>query len=319
MGRDYAEGYAVEHRTFGKLLDQLKELTAAQAEKVVAALRRRGDGDAVRRVIEQRVSETPKCPRCGAAHIRRYGMEHGLQRYRCVGCGRTFNALTGTPLARLRKKECWASFANSLQHSHSVREAARQAGVAKNTSFRWRHRFLRLDKDTLKQKLTGIVEVDESFILECRKGERGLPREARKRGGKAKKPGLSDEQTPLLIARDRHGDQVDAVLPNRTAEAVEAALDGVLARDDVLLCVDGDAAVIAYAKKHGIEFETIIASKGEHVHEKVLHLQNVNATVSRFKNWLTRFNGVASKYLPNYLAWRRRLETGEIPFATTPC
>ena len=115
-----------------------------------------------------------------------------------------------------------------------------------------------------------------------------LPREARKRGGKAKKPGLSDEQTPLLIARDRHGDQVDAVLPNRTAEAVGVALDGVLARDDVLLCVDGDAAVIAYAKKHGIEFETIIASKGEHVHEKVLHLQNVNATVSRFKTWLTR-------------------------------
>ncbi len=62
-----------------------------------------------------------------------------------------------------------------------------------------------------------------------------------------------------------------------------------------------------------------MASKGEHVHEKVLHLQNVNATVSRFKTWLTRFNGVASKYLPNCLAWRRRLETGEIPFATTPC
>lgn len=106
---------------------------------------------------------------------------------------------------------------------------------------------------------------------------------------------------------------------NRTAEAVGVALDGVLARDDVLLCVDGDAAVIAYAKKHGIEFETIIASKGEHVHEKVLHLQNVNATVSRFKHWLTRFNGVASKYLPNYRAWRRRLETGKIPFAAMPC
>ena len=183
MGRDYAEGYAVEHRTFGKLLDQLKELTAAQAEKVVAALRRRGDGDAVRRVIEQRVSGTPKCPRCGAAHIRRYGMEHGLQRYRCVGCGRTFNALTGTPLARLRKKECWASFANSLQQSHSVREAARQAGVAKNTSFRWRHRFLRLDKDKLKQKLTGIVEVDESFVLESRKARAG------KRGAQTRRQG----------------------------------------------------------------------------------------------------------------------------------
>ena len=309
----------MEHRKFGKLLDQLKELTAAQAEKAVAVLQRQGDGDAVCQIIERRVSEAPQCPRCGAAHIRRYGVEHGLQRYRCVGCGRTFNALTGTPLARLRKKECWASFASSLQQSHSVREAARQAGVAKNTSFRWRHRFLRLDRDAQKQTLTGIVEVDESFVLESRKGERGLPREARKRGGKAKKPGLSEQQTPVLIARDRHGDQLNAVLPNRTAEAVGAALDGVLAKDDVLLCVDGDTAMIAYAKKHGIEFETIIASKGEHVHEKVLHLQNVNAAVSRFKNWLTRFNGVASKYLPNYLAWRRRLETGEIPFVAMPC
>jgi hypothetical protein len=25
-----------------------------------------------------------------------------------------------------------------------------------------------------------------------------------------------------------------------------------------------------------------------------------------------------SKYLPNYLAWRRRLEIGEIPFAAMP-
>jgi len=56
MGLGDAEGYAVEHRKFGKLVDQLKELTAAQAEKVVAALHRRGDGDAVRQIIEQRVS-----------------------------------------------------------------------------------------------------------------------------------------------------------------------------------------------------------------------------------------------------------------------
>lgn len=50
------------------------------------------------------------------------------------------------------------------------------------------------------------------LVLKSRKGERGLPRKARKRGGKTKKPGLSDEQTPILIARDRHGDQLDAVL-----------------------------------------------------------------------------------------------------------
>jgi hypothetical protein len=31
------------------------------------------------------------------------------------------------------------------------------------------------------------------------------------------------------------------------------------------------------------------------------HIQNVNAYHSRFKEWLRRFHGVASHYLPNYL------------------
>ena len=31
----------------------------------------------------------------------------------------------------------------------------------------------------------------------------------------------------------------------------------------------------------------------------------------RFKQWLNRFNGVATKYLPSYLGWRRWLEKGE--------
>ncbi len=29
---------------------------------------------------------------------------------------------------------------------------------------------------------------------------------------------------------------------------------------------------------------------------------------SRLKTWMRRFNGVATKYLPNYLGWRRMFE-----------
>jgi hypothetical protein len=85
-------------------------------------------------------------------------------------------------------------------------------------------------------------------------------------------------------------------------ELVGTALDGVLAKDNALLCVDGDAAVFAYAKKRGIEFETIIVSKGGMCMRRSCTCRTSNAAVSRFENWLTRFNGVASKYLPNYLA-----------------
>jgi hypothetical protein len=85
-------------------------------------------------------------------------------------------------------------------------------------------------------------------------------------------------------------------------------LKPALSKSDVLLCTDGDAALIAFAKQEAIEYELIIASQGEHVHEKVLHIQTVNSYMSRLKKWLARFNGVATKYLPNYLGWRLMLE-----------
>ena len=59
-------------------------------------------------------------------------------RSRCLDCQRTFNPLTGTPLARLRKKERWLGFAGALNQSLPVRKAAKACKVDKNTAFKWR-------------------------------------------------------------------------------------------------------------------------------------------------------------------------------------
>jgi transposase-like protein len=307
------EGHSMDHRKFAQRLNELMtELTHSQAQKVIEALRQRGDSGEVQHLIEQRLDENRKCPRCGSAHIEGWGREkNGLKRYRCCNCQRTFNPLTGTSLARLRQKERWLNFAEALNGSLSVRKAAKACKVNKNTAFKWRHRFLKAQNQSKDQSLAGIAEVDEIFLLESFKGQRKLPRAARKRGGVAEKPGLSAEQIPILIARDRTGAHIDAVLANRTEAAVRPVLAGKLSKTDTLLCMDGDKALIAFAEAEGMEYELIIASKGEHVHEKVLHIQNVNAYGRRFKQWLDQFNGVATKYLPNYLGWRRWLEKGE--------
>lgn len=47
---------------------------------------------------------------------------------------------------------------------------------------------------------------------------------------------------------------------------------------------------------------------GLRVQEAAFHIQNVNAYHSRLKQWMVRFHGVATKYLVNYLGWRRMLE-----------
>jgi transposase-like protein len=303
----------MEHRKFQQRLDeQVAELTYAQAQKLIAALQQRGDGEEVLRILNKRLEQDPGCRHCGSKRTEGWGRErNGCKRRRCLDCKRTFNPLTGTPLARLQKKECWLKYAGALNESLSVRKAAKACKVDKNTAFKWRHRFLEAQNYSKDQLLAGIAEVDEIFLLESFKGQRKLPRPARKRGGVAEKPGLSAEQIPILIARNRTGAHIDAVLPDRSEAAVRPVLQGKLSKDGTLACTDGDKAVIAFLEAEGMEYELIIASKGEHVHEKVLHIQNVNAYGGRFKQWLRRFNGVATKYLQSYLGWRRWLESDE--------
>lgn len=87
----------------------------------------------------------------------RNGQADGLQRYKCRGCGCTFNALTGTPLARLRYRDKWVEQAQAMNDGHSVRKAAAAMDVHRTTAFRWRHRFLALPRDVKAVKLAGVA------------------------------------------------------------------------------------------------------------------------------------------------------------------
>ena len=132
-----------EHRKFKRRLSELvDDLTAAQVRKLIDALNERGAGAEAQQLIDGGFRTDLKCPHCTARHIHRHGMARGLQRYKCLSCAKTFNALTGTPLTRLRKRDRWPSFARSLAASESVRAAAVRAGIDASTLFRWRHRFL---------------------------------------------------------------------------------------------------------------------------------------------------------------------------------
>ena len=98
---------------------------------------------------------------------------------------------------------------NALLAGMTIRDSAKRCNLAVSTSFRWRHRFLGT-QDPAPSNLKGIVEADETYVLESRKGDRNLERKPRKRGGKASKRGLSDEQVPILVAVDRSGTTASA-------------------------------------------------------------------------------------------------------------
>lgn len=265
-------------------------------------------------LIERAAAGRP-CPHCGCARKHRCGQASGLQRFRCLGCRRSHNALTATPLARLRKKECWLAYLQCVLESRTVREAAQSVGVDRTTSFRWRHRFVAGAMRERPPTLYAIVEADETYRLESQKGSRSLTRPPRKRGGVARRRGIHREHDCLLVARDRSGRTLD-FHPGRgpvTVLQLQRCLTSVLPAD-VLLISDGALAYRRFATDAGITHEWVNVKAGERS-RGAIHIQNVNSWHSRFKGWLVRFRGVASRYLIHYSGWQRMLDARRL---TTP-
>lgn len=301
--------------SFRKWLERLEQLSRRQREQLLVRLRPAVDLDRVCAVIEG-ARAVSCCPSCRGQRLHRHGHDRGVQRYRCCACGKTFSALTGTPMARLRHRGKWLDYLGRMLDGQSVRKAAAASGVHRNTSFRWRHRFLHLAKADRPAQLAGIAEADEIFFLESQKGSRQLDRPPRKRGGVAGRRGINSEHVCVLVARDRAGGTHDFVTGRGavTAAQLHQHLFPVL-DPDVLLVTDGHPAYRSFARSAGITHEAVNLRAGERVRGAV-HVQNVNAYHRRFRQWLARFNGVASRYLPNYLGWQwavdgQRLDSAE--------
>lgn len=249
------------------------------------------------------------CPHCGGERVVHNGHNRGLQRYRCTTCKRTFNAATGTLLSRLHNKELFLRQAECMAQSQSVRATARELEVSPSTAFRWRHRFLETVVAHQPKAVPGLLEADETYFLESQKGSRHLTRKPRKRGGKASKRGLSKEQVPVLVGRLRGQPHVtDRVLGRMTGKEVLDALRGALSKDTVL-CTDGNSAFLRVQRELGIPVKSVATRWHGPVLDDVYHVQSVNSYHERLKTWIQRgFRGVSTKYLANYLAWRRMLE-----------
>lgn len=298
----------------------IKALPAKHITTILKAVEKRESQIEGSLVFEERANAIEHCPRCGHQSVK-WGTRNGVPRFKCKNsavevdgsrvCGKTFTALTGTPLARLHNKDKLIVNARCMIEGKSVRKTAAELGLSKATAFRWRHIFLHHFKSYQPAQLSGLVEADETFFLESFKGKRGgaaaLGRKPKKRGTPAKKRGLSAEQIPVLVARERTaGLTLSTVITDRTAKSIGKPLLPRLAKDAELF-TDGASAYYTLAKNNNIELRVVPRSK-KHLTSGALHINNVNAYDQRLKGWMDRFKGVATYYLENYLAWHRWLD-----------
>lgn len=290
---------------FDKLIAGIPSLTTDQHRRLRNAVERWRQERPIEASIDAQDGEDSAetvCPHCGSDGWQRWGRSGGLQRYRCKGCRRTFNRLTGTPLARLRKRERWPAYQQALADGSTVRDAARQCGVDPSTSFRWRHRFLAQLREPAPAPLTGIVEVAETRFVQADKGVRDLPRPVRRRGHQQHR-GFSHPEHRVLVLQDRSGSGAELVLPAAThGRAPAPSLPHLV--EDVLLCAADDASLHRALAEAGLQARLLPSGA---VPLPALHSDHAAAYVDDLLACMARFHGVSSRYLENYLVWCRLL------------
>ncbi len=296
-----------------KFIEKIPTLEHDERVIIRSALEDIDDYNKVCDIIESIQDENPHCPHCGKTRVHRHGTKSGLQRYKCTGCQKTFNSLTNTPLARMRKKELWLSYLDHMLNSSVLRDIRDDLPINLKTAFNWRHRFSAwLSKDTPKQ-LTGIIEADETYFRKSKKGDKHLTRKPNKRGGDNSPRGLSKKQVCVLTACDRSQHNLEFItgLGPVKGKWLDYMLTNRIASDAVLV-TDGQPAYNFFCEHEHIKHVVVMSKKGKRVCGPY-HIQHINAFHGRIKMWINgHFRGVATKYLNHYLWWRHELENKHI-------
>lgn len=274
------------------------------------------------------VTEGHTCPRCGASGATKHGRDQrGRQRFRgpaptAGGCGRTFNALTSTPFARMCKPERWHAFAKALSGGLiSVNALDKMGlGVSRLTIWRWRNRFLDAQARRQAEKLGRVVEVDETYFKTSFKGSRGWVRgnppenrPPRYRGEPAIKRGLSNEQIAVLAAVDSSGNIFEAKISG-LPEIRPTLKDRI--EPGSIICSDGVRTYVHLAMDTSSEHRRIRTPirkskaqklKGGKPRQKGrLALGRVNAHHERMETFVNRVApGASTANLATYLGWQR--------------
>ncbi len=112
----------MEARDFQSLVEQLGELTTGQREALVEAIKRKSSVNDAIALIETRFAAAPRCGHCRSERVATWAKPNPLTHYKCKACDKTFNALTGTPLACLHRRDAWLKYAQALADGVSLRK-----------------------------------------------------------------------------------------------------------------------------------------------------------------------------------------------------
>jgi transposase-like protein len=264
----------------------IQDLPAACADETLA----------VEFMEKHRWGDYPGCPHCGDMDVyimrSRDGTREKHFRWRCRGCKSQFSVRTGTVFEDSRiplRHWCFAFWrASTSKKGVSALEIHRQTGLSYKSSLFLLHRIRFAMAPTDGNPLTGIVEVDETYV-----------------GGKARnhktRKEAWDNKSPVVALVERGGRVRSMVVADVTAKTLKTAIRNNVDRRSRIMTDE--------AKQYqgiGREFEggheTVKHSAKEYVRGDVSTntVEGYFSIVKRGINGI--YHSVSKKHLHRYLA-----------------
>lgn len=302
------------------LLQLIQNLSPEQKSKLIQLLQSESN-TTNENLTESRFSNGLFCPKCGCTeNITKFGFKNGHQRFRCKNCGRIFNEVTNSFLMGTKKNiSIWKKYLECMLNHFPIRKSAITCGINKTTAFVWRHKIL--DALSIKVerevKLSGVIEVDETFFNISYKGMRNLPREPHKRGFHSPKRGISNDQVCVTCAVDRNKNSYGKIsnLGRVRIEDLVKLFEGRVEGESII-CSDSNKAYRKFVEGMGCKHVGVESGK---YRNGIYHINHINAYHSRLKTFLRKFNGVATKYLNNYVVWCSGVMTDIVGLVKVVC
>ncbi len=123
-----------------------------------------------------------KCPACDSKNIIKFGKRNHIQLFHCNNCGKRFTLFTDTILEKTRWHwDIWIKVLEMTINNYSVQSMVNVLeadygceGINSKTVWLWRLKLIHALASIPQPILTGVIQVDETFVRESQKGSRKL-------------------------------------------------------------------------------------------------------------------------------------------------
>jgi len=241
---------------------------------------------------EQRWGNEPACPHCGSTNVCRFATDKRIFKCREKECRKKFSVTVGTIYEHTKIPLTKWFLASYILTNHSKGISSLQLagwlGVTQKTAWFLNHRIREMLIDKEPELLSGIVEVDETYVG---------GKISNKHVSKRKDFNALDNKTMVFGAVAREGKLITKIVSDTTADSLVSAVTESVAEGSIMVSDEN----VSYARlSKAYRHAKVNHSAGEYV-RGAAHTNTIEGAWSLLKRQITGIHhSVSPQHLQRY-------------------